>query len=77
MNIDYGFFQLFRALKSLRDKEIEPALGEAGSAIEQKLPHINYSLLKNLPVHQYRYERPPFRSECFQLGIATSCQYPN
>jgi hypothetical protein len=69
MNTDYGFFQLFRALKSLRDNKTGPALGEEGSAIEQKLPHIDYSLLRSLTVRQYRYQQPPFRSERFHLGL--------
>jgi hypothetical protein len=72
MNIDYGFFQFSRALKSVRDNKTEQALGEGRAAIEQKLPHIDYSLLRSLTVHQYRYRRPPFRSERFHLGIATT-----
>jgi hypothetical protein len=72
MNVDYGFSQLFTALKALRDNE--PAWGEEGSVIEQKLPHINYSLLRSLNVHQYRYQQSSFRPECFHLGIATTCQ---
>jgi hypothetical protein len=72
MNIDYGFFQLFRALKSLRDNKIGPESGEERSAIEQKLPHINYSLLRSVTVHQYRYQWPPFRSERFPVGMATT-----
>jgi hypothetical protein len=74
MNIDYGFFQLFRALKSLRDNQTEPPLGEERSAIEEKLPHINYGLLTSLPFHRHRYQQPPFRSERFDLGRATTCQ---
>jgi hypothetical protein len=72
MNIDYGFFQLFSVLKSLRDNRAEAALSEQRAAIGQKVPHINYSLLRNLTVHQYRYQRPPFRPERFHPGIATT-----
>jgi hypothetical protein len=71
MNIDYGFFQLFRALKSLRDNKTGPALGEEGTAIEQKLPHVNYSLLRSLTVHQYRYQQPRFVRSVFILGLRT------
>ena len=74
MNTDYGFFQLFRALKSLRDNQIEPALAEERSAVEEALPHINYALLRNLPVHQQRYQQPRFRWERFDLGVARTCQ---
>jgi hypothetical protein len=45
MNTDYGFFQLFGALKSLRDYKSKLALGEERPAIYQKLPQVNYSLL--------------------------------
>jgi hypothetical protein len=74
MNTDYGFFQLFRALKSLRDYRIELALGEERPAICQKLPQVNYSLLRSLPVHQQRCRE--LRSEHFDLGIAAACQCP-
>jgi len=78
MNIDYGFFQLFRALKSLRDNRTEPALGEERAAnCEQELPHINYSLLRNLTVHEHQYQQRRFRSERFHLGIATTWQCPD
>jgi hypothetical protein len=78
MNIDYGFFHLFRALKSLRDNQTEPSLGDERAAnCEQKLPNINYSLLRNLAIHQHRYQQPPFRSELFDLGIAATCQCPD
>jgi hypothetical protein len=75
MNTDYGFFQLFRALKSLRDYKIELALGEERPTIYQKLPQINYSLLRSLPVHQQRYRGLCW--EHFDLGIATICQCPD
>ena len=75
MNIDYGFFQLSKALKSLRDYKIELALGEERAAIYQKLPQINYSLLRSLPVHQQRYRELCW--EHFDLGIATTCQWPD
>lgn len=78
MNIDYGFFHLFKALKSLRDKKTEPALAEERAAnCEQKLPHIDYSELRSLTVHEHRYQQHPFRSERFHLGIATTCQCPD
>jgi hypothetical protein len=75
MNTDYGFFQLFRALKSLRDYKIELALGEERPAIYQKLPQINYSLLRSLPVQQQCYRE--LRWEHFDLGNATTCQCPD
>lgn len=75
MNTDYGFFQLSRALKSLRDYQIELAMGEEGPAIYQKLPQINYSLLRSLPAHQQRYRE--LRWKHFDLGIATTCQSPD
>jgi hypothetical protein len=77
MNIDYGFFQLFSVLKSLRDNRAEAALSEQRAAIGQKVPHINYSLLRNLPVHQHRYQQPRSRRERFGLGIAATCQCPD
>ena len=69
MNIDYGFFQFFSALKSVRDNKTERALGEGRAAIEQKLPQIDYSLLRSLTVHQYRYQRPRFVRTVFILGL--------
>ena len=77
MNTDYGFFQLFRALKSLRDNQTESALAVERSAVEEALPHINYALLRSLPVHQQRYEQPRFRWERFYLGIVRTCQCPD
>ena len=74
MNIDYGFFQLFRALKTLRDHKIESVLGEEQPALEQKLPYINYSLLKNLSVHQHCYQERQARHERFDFGTAATCQ---
>jgi hypothetical protein len=74
MNTDYGFFQLFRAVKSLRDNQTKPALCEERPTVEEKLPQINYSLLRSLPVHQQRYRQHPFRWERSDLGIARTCQ---
>ncbi|HEX6563591.1 MAG TPA: hypothetical protein VF020_04865 [Chthoniobacterales bacterium] len=71
MNTDYGFLQLSRALKSLRDYQIELEMGEERTAIYQKLPQINYSLLRSLPIHQQRYRE--LRWEHSGLGIATTC----
>jgi len=72
MNTDYGFFQLFRALKSLRDYQIELALDAEPPAIYQKLPQINYSLLRSLPVHQQRHRELCWKH--FDLRIANTCQ---
>jgi hypothetical protein len=77
MNIDYGFFHLFRALNALRDNKTERARGEGRAAIEQKLPHVNYSLLRNLTIYHHRYQQPCFRSQRFHLGIAATCQCPD
>ncbi|MBV9874477.1 MAG: hypothetical protein JO025_07090 [Verrucomicrobia bacterium] len=74
MNVDYGFSQLFTALKSVRDNDA--AWVEEGSVIEQKLPHINYSLLRSLNVHQYRYQPSAVRPERFHIGIATALPKP-
>ena len=73
MNTDYGFFQLFRALKSLRDNRIEPALGEVRPEVEEKLPQINFSLLTSLPGHQRRFQRHPVPCRCLDLWIAPTC----
>jgi len=73
MNTDYGFFQLYRALNSLRVNETEPTFGEERSAVEVELPHIDYSLLRNLPIHQLCYQQPRFRWKGFDLGIAATC----
>jgi hypothetical protein len=77
MNTDHGFFQLFRVLKSLRDNKTEPALCEDRSAVEEVLPQINYSLLRNLPVDKPRYQQHPFRWERFDFGIERTCQCPD
>jgi hypothetical protein len=74
MNIDYGFFQLFRALKCLHDHKNESALGEEQPALEQKLPSSNYSLLRNLSVHPHCYQERRVRRERFDFGTATTCQ---
>jgi hypothetical protein len=74
MNVDYGFSQLFTTLKSLRDNENESVWGEKGSVIEQKLPRIDCSLLRNLNVYQYRYQQASFRPKRLHFGIAATCQ---
>jgi hypothetical protein len=77
MNTDYGFFQLFRALKSLRDNENKSRFCDEPSEVEERLPHINYSLLTSLPVHQQRYQQNPFRWERFYFGIAVGAACPD
>jgi hypothetical protein len=72
MNTDYGFFHLFRALKSLRDNQTKPAFCEEPSGVEEKLPQINYSLLTSLPMHQQHYQERLFCWRRFDLGAATS-----
>ncbi|HEY4815426.1 MAG TPA: hypothetical protein VIH58_12145 [Chthoniobacterales bacterium] len=77
MNTDYGFFHLFRALRSLSENKIKSPFGEAPSEVEEKLLPINYSVLTSLPVHQQRYRQHPFRWERFDLGISARTQCPD
>ena len=77
MNTDYGFFQLFRALKSLRDSQNKSRFCEESSEVEEGLPQINYSLLTSLPVHQQRYQQNSFRRERFDFGIAAGTARPD
>jgi len=77
MNTDYGFFHLFRALRSLHENKIKSRFCEAPSEVEERLPQIDYSVLTSLPVHQQRYQPHPFRRERFDLGIAASTQCPD
>jgi hypothetical protein len=77
MNTDYGFFHLFRALRSLSENKIKSPFGEAPSEVEEKLLPINYSVLTSLPAHQQRYQPHPFRWECFDLGIAARTECPD
>ena len=77
MNTDYGFFQLFRALKSLRDNKNKSRFCEELSEVEERLPHINYSLLTSLPVHQRCYQQNRFRWKRFVFGIAASTACPD
>jgi hypothetical protein len=76
MNPDYGFFNLFRALNSLRDHHKRPDFGDQPSAVEEKLPQINYSLLTTLPTHQ-RYQEHLFRREHFYVGLAARTRCPD
>jgi hypothetical protein len=76
MNTDYGFFHLFRALRSLRDNETEPALSEVRSTVEEKLPQINYSLLMSRPAHLQRRQLNPFCWVCFDFRLAATSQCP-
>jgi hypothetical protein len=70
MNTDYGFFQLFRALKSLRDNQNKSRFCEEPSEVEEVLPQINYWLLTSLPVHQQRYtNRARFGGSVLILGL--------
>jgi hypothetical protein len=77
MNTDYGFFHLFRALKSVRDDKNKSRFCEEASEVEEKLPHINYSLLTSLPVHRQRYHQNSFRRQRFDFGIAASNACPD
>jgi hypothetical protein len=77
MNTDYGFFHLFTALKSLRDNKNKSRFCEELSEVEEKLPHINYSLLTSLPVHQRCHQQNRFRWERFDFGIAASITCPD
>jgi hypothetical protein len=77
MNTDYGFFHLFTALKSLRENKNKSRFCEKLSEVEEKLPHINYSLLTSLPVHQRCHQQNRFRWERFDFGIAASITCPD
>jgi hypothetical protein len=77
MNIDHGFFHLFTALKSLRDNKNKSRFCQEPSELEERLPHINYSLLTSLPVHQRRYQQNSFRWERFGFGIAAGTACPD
>jgi hypothetical protein len=77
MNTDYGFFQLFRALKSLRDNQNKSRFCEEPSEVEEVLPQINYWLLTSLPVHQQRYQQSSFRWERLDSGIAAGTARPD
>ncbi len=77
MNADYGFFHLFRALRSLHDNKNKSRFCEEPSEVEEKLPQINYPLLASLTIRQQRYQQHPFRRECFDLGIAARTQCPD
>ena len=77
MNTDYGFFQLFRALKSLRDNKDKSSCCEEPSEVEERLPQINCCLLTSLPVHQERYQTTSFRWERFDFGIAATSACPD
>jgi hypothetical protein len=77
MNTDYGFFQLFRALKSLRDNKNKSGFCDEPSEVEERLPQINYCLLTSLPVHQQRCQQSSIRWERFDFGIAASTACPD
>ena len=77
MNTDYGFFQLFRALKSLRDNKNESAFCDEPSEVEEALPPIKYSLLTSLPVLPPRCQQNSFRWERFDFGIAAGTARPD
>src|SRR5579864_5174503 len=77
MNTDYGFFQLFRALKSLRDNKNKWRFCEEPSGVEEGLPQINYWLLTSLPVHQQRNQQNSFRWERFDFGVAACTACPD
>jgi hypothetical protein len=57
MNTDYGFFHLFKALKSLQNNKPESALPESRAQVELKLPQIDYSLLTSQPVSEQRCQQ--------------------
>jgi hypothetical protein len=77
MNTDYGFFQLFRALKSLRDNKNKWRFCEKPSEVEEGLPQINYWLLTSLPVHQQRYQQNSFRWERCDFGVTAGTACPD
>jgi hypothetical protein len=72
MNIDYGFFHLFKALKSLQDNKPESGLPESRSQVDVKLPQIDYSLLTSQCVPEQRYQQRALRWDRFGLQTATA-----
>jgi glutaredoxin-related protein len=72
MNIDYGFFHLFKALQSLRPDKTQSALPESRSEVEVTLPKINYSLLGSQPVQQRRCQQRALRWQQFELMNAAA-----
>jgi hypothetical protein len=57
MNIDYGFFHLLTALRSMRNSNSFDQIQESPSAVEPKLPDIDHSLLRRTFLHQDRAPR--------------------
>lgn len=72
MNTDYGWFHLFKALKSLQNNKSESALPESRSQVELKLPQIDYSLLTSQPVFEQRCRQRALRWDRFGLQTATT-----
>jgi hypothetical protein len=78
MNTDYGFtFHLFGVLKCLRHYKIESRFGEEASEVQEKLPQINYALLKSLPISRPCYREHPFRRKGFAFEIVPSAACPD
>ena len=72
MNTDYGFFHLFKALKSLQESKAATTLPEAGPTVEVKLPQIDYSLLTSLPARERGCQQDAWRWDRFNLQTATA-----
>jgi hypothetical protein len=72
MNTDYGFFHLFKALKSLQNNKPESALPESRPQVELQLPQIDYALLTSQPVSEQRSEQRALRWDRFGLQTATA-----
>ena len=72
MNIDYGFFHLFKALKSLQSNKPESTLPESRSQVELKLPPIDYPLLTSQPDSEQCCQQRALRWDRFGLQTATA-----
>jgi hypothetical protein len=69
MNTDYGFFNLFVALDSVRKVKNQPLPGERNSTNE--LPEVDYSLLRAVSAVDARDQDCQFRAELFGLNART------
>jgi hypothetical protein len=72
MNIDYGFFHLFKALQSLPENKTKSAFPEPRSEVEVKLPQIDYSQLTHQPFPEQHCQQRALRWDRFNLQTAAA-----
>ena len=72
MNTDYGFFHLFKALKSLQENKAASKLPESRPEVEVELPRIDYSLLTGQLVPERCLPQCALRWDRFGLQTATA-----